>query len=107
MTQGNVHTTDYKVSVDAPAHGTWIKLGGILCQSSYDTKSRVFDVTTGVGINTSNQEPSTCINLLLKQATGGKHPGVSREMVLAHFCAHFESMQREFHNSGFKPEQAV
>jgi biotin--protein ligase len=99
-----VHEADFKVSVDAPRHNnTWIKLGGILCQSSYDATGRYFDVTTGVGINTSNQEPSTCINLLLKQVTEGKHPGVTREELLAHFCTIFERMQTQFEREGFAP----
>jgi biotin--protein ligase len=98
-----VHKEDYKVSVDAPRHNTWIKLGGILCQSTYDATGKFFDVTTGVGINTTNQEPSTCINLLLKEVTGGQHPGVTREAVLALFCSIFEGMQARFEREGFTP----
>lgn len=41
------------------------KAGGILCQSEYVDKK--FRVITGVGLNVSNDEPSCCVNQLVRQ----------------------------------------
>jgi biotin--protein ligase len=49
-----------------------LKLGGILCHSSY--REGQFHVIMGVGLNVSNREPTTCVQALVEaaasQATG-------------------------------------
>lgn len=41
-----------------------IKIGGILCQStSFNNK---FDIIAGIGINVSNEKPTTCLNTMLE-----------------------------------------
>lgn len=42
------------------------KIGGILCQSEF--KDGAFRVTTGIGINISNKEPTTCLQEVLSTA---------------------------------------
>jgi biotin--protein ligase len=42
-----------------------LKIGGILCQSEFHDGK--FDVTTGIGINIFNQEPTTCIMDVLQK----------------------------------------
>mmetsp|Transcript_12765 Transcript_12765/g.50976 ORF Transcript_12765/g.50976 Transcript_12765/m.50976 type:complete len:281 (+) Transcript_12765:41-883(+) len=79
------------------------KIGGILCQSEYvDGK---FRVVTGVGINVANDEPSTCINQLIRQYSP-EAAEVSREGVLAAFCNEFEPMLATFEELGFDPFRA-
>lgn len=43
-----------------------VKLGGVLCESS--TAGGVFEIVTGVGLNVSNEVPTTCLNALAKDA---------------------------------------
>ena len=50
------------------AASTALKIGGILCQSSFDYKTKTFDVITGVGFNVENEEPTTCLRRLVLDA---------------------------------------
>ena len=50
------------------------KIGGILCQSSFDYKSKTFDVITGVGFNVENETPTTCLRRLVVDAVTAKLP---------------------------------
>ena len=42
-----------------------MKLGGVLCHSTY--RQQEFHVVIGVGLNLDNSSPTTCINDLIKQ----------------------------------------
>ncbi|PRW20579.1 biotin-- ligase 2-like [Chlorella sorokiniana] len=41
-----------------------LKLGGILCHSSY--RDQLFHIVIGVGLNLSNREPTTCVDALIE-----------------------------------------
>ncbi|OQR82587.1 biotin-protein ligase [Achlya hypogyna] len=73
-----------------------MKLAGVLCQSEY-FQGR-FCLTTGIGINISNPEPTTCLNKLV----GGTTP-VTREAFMAVYCNIYEPMEAEFKRSGIAP----
>ena len=42
-----------------------MKIGGILCHSTY--RSEEFQVVVGVGLNLDNSQPTTCVNDILRQ----------------------------------------
>jgi len=66
------------------------KIGGVLCQSSSIGNDR-FQVVVGVGINTENDEPTTCLRSMAKGSVNGS-ASVSRESVLAEFFNSFEEL---------------
>lgn len=72
-----------------------VKLGGILCQSSYFLGQ--FVVTIGVGVNVTNEAPTKCLRQLFEPSP----QDVSRETLLAAFFTVFEPMLDEFDRSGF------
>ncbi|ETW04837.1 biotin-[acetyl-CoA-carboxylase] ligase [Aphanomyces invadans] len=71
-----------------------LKLGGILCQSEYFQGQ--FHVTTGIGINVSNNNPTICLNQLLPSP-------ITKEAFLVEFCNVFEPMEEQFKAQGFAP----
>lgn len=79
---------------------TPVKLGGILCQSSYFLGQ--FTVTIGFGVNVTNEHPTKC----LKQLFEPSPEDVSRETLLAAFFTVFEPMLDEFDRSGFSSFKA-
>lgn len=75
-----------------------LKIGGILCQSSFWKGE--FVVTIGVGLNVTNSQPTRCVrDLFLPEHQGS----VSRESVLAAFFTQFEPMWDRFQREGFEP----
>ena len=66
-------------SAETPAR----KIGGILCQSHYQDSR--FVVTTGVGLNVSNDKPTTCISALANRT-------VSQEALLGEFFNAFDDL---------------
>eukprot|EP01027_Heterolobosea_sp_BB2_P014634 GEZU01020997.1.p1 GENE.GEZU01020997.1~~GEZU01020997.1.p1 ORF type:complete len:230 (-),score=69.45 GEZU01020997.1:79-768(-) len=90
-----------------------LKIGGIICHSSYLPDVAKFDITTGVGINVWNEEPTTCLNALLRRVvnenTAGSNttttmkPIITKESLLANFLNEFESMYATFDKHGFDP----
>ncbi|KAG2907642.1 hypothetical protein PC115_g13852 [Phytophthora cactorum] len=78
------------------------KIGGILCQSEY--RDGKFSVTTGIGINISNQTPTICLQDILGTE---EHPcTVTKEEFLAAFCNAYEPMEKLFLEKGFEPFMA-
>jgi biotin--protein ligase len=75
------------------------KVGGVLCQSS-SMKGGAFDICIGVGLNLDNEQPTTCINKLLRGLEGAP---VGREELLASFCNVFEPWLEELEVRGFAP----
>ncbi|KDO25492.1 hypothetical protein SPRG_09434 [Saprolegnia parasitica CBS 223.65] len=69
-----------------------MKIAGVLCQSEY-FQGR-FCLTTGIGFNISNPEPTTCLNKLVGNA-------VTREAFMAAYCNVYEPMEAEFRRTGF------
>lgn len=60
-----------------------LKLGGILCQSTY--RDQKFHLVSGVGLNVDNRQPTTCVNELFeaKQRVAGLAPpyaNISKEV---------------------------
>ncbi|KAH9605632.1 hypothetical protein KSS87_003037 [Heliosperma pusillum] len=42
-----------------------LKVGGVLCTSTY--KSKKFNISVGIGVNVDNRQPTTCLNERLQQ----------------------------------------
>ncbi|KAM7259438.1 hypothetical protein ACFE04_015179 [Oxalis oulophora] len=49
-----------------------LKVGGILCTSTY--KSKKFNVSAGIGLNIDNENPTTCLNSALRESSSGRWP---------------------------------
>lgn len=86
-----------------------LKIGGVLCHSSY--RDNAFFMTVGIGINVSNEEPTTCLNTMLQDCIGGQHtvgcPVVfTREEVVAGISNALESMLDGLASRGFEPFKA-
>lgn len=71
-----------------------IKIGGILCHSSYRDSS--FCMTVGVGINVANSNPTTCLNDIF-----GNDAEIRREDVVAGIVYRVESMLPQLAANGF------
>lgn len=76
------------------------KVGGVICQSSYT--GRAFDITIGIGINISNNRPTTCMDEIASNLKKEK-VFLGRSTVLASFFNQFESAIQEFRMHGFDP----
>ncbi|CAN6271539.1 unnamed protein product [Urochloa humidicola] len=76
-----------------------LKVGGILCTSSYEPK--VYNICTGIGLNVDNEKPTTCLNAALQEANVIS-PRLKREDILAHFFNKFENLFEIFSNQGFQ-----
>ena len=59
------HSMDIKIKWPNDVYSKNLKIGGILCHSTY--RSKEFQVVIGVGLNLDNSEPTTCVNDLLRQ----------------------------------------
>ena len=91
-----------------------VKIGGALIHTTY--QGNRFNVLTGIGINVSNAEPTTCINkVIARQLAAAGRPaataaagegdvvGVSREVLLAHILNALERCFDVFEAQGFGP----
>ncbi|CAN6237237.1 unnamed protein product [Urochloa humidicola] len=76
-----------------------LKVGGILCTSSYEPK--VYNICTGIGLNVDNEKPTTCLNAAL-QKPNVISPKLKREDILAYFFNKFENLFEIFSNQGFQ-----
>ncbi|XP_076941765.1 biotin--protein ligase 1, chloroplastic-like isoform X2 [Bidens hawaiensis] len=76
-----------------------LKVGGILCTSTY--KSKKFNVSVGVGLNVDNDKPTTSLNAALQKLTCGYR--FSREDITSAFFNKFEHLFHILINQGFKP----
>jgi biotin--protein ligase len=116
---------DVQVKWPNDIYSSGVKIGGTLIHTTYQGNS--FNVLTGVGINVSNAEPTTCINQILARqlaaaggsavsaagdtrraggVTGGDtgdEIGVSRELLLAHIMNALERCFNVFKTQGFAP----
>jgi biotin--protein ligase len=90
-------TTEYSSFVLPPKHGHYSKIGGVLCESSYDYNTKSFIVIAGIGLNATNTTPTTC----LKSLSGDNENIICRETVLSSFFNEFEPMLEEFNVTGF------
>lgn len=56
---------DVRIKWPNDIYSNGMKIGGILCHSTY--RSKEFQVVVGVGLNLDNSQPTTCVNHLLQQ----------------------------------------
>ncbi|KAJ0638151.1 putative carbon--nitrogen ligase [Helianthus annuus] len=76
-----------------------LKVGGILCTSTY--KAKKFNVSAGVGLNVDNDKPTTSLNAALQKLTCDYH--LRREDITSAFFNKFEHLFHILINQGFKP----
>lgn len=77
-----------------------IKVGGILCTSTYSSKK--FNVSVGIGLNVDNELPTTCLNKVLREMCSVGCYKLKREEILAAFFKRFEDLFDVFINRGFQ-----
>lgn len=82
------------------------KVGGILCQAAWDGER--FQLVVGLGVNVSNEAPSTSLHALaLRRAgvagEGGIREQLTRENILAGTLNAFEGMHAQLERDGFSP----
>lgn len=90
---------DIKIKWPNDLYLNGIKVGGILCTSTYKTKK--FNVSTGIGLNVNNEEPTTCLNAVLRKLSDSANQ-FRREDVIAAFFNKFETFYDIFINQGFQ-----
>nr|XP_043618858.1 biotin--protein ligase 2-like [Erigeron canadensis] len=76
-----------------------LKVGGILCTSTY--RSKKFNVCVGVGLNVDNDKPTTSLNAALRKLTFGYQ--LQREDITSAFFNKFEHLFHTLINHGFRP----
>lgn len=76
-----------------------LKVGGILCTSTY--RSKKFNVCAGIGLNLDNEKLTTCLNAVLHEISSGSYR-LTREDMLAAFFNKFEELFQVFLNQGFQ-----
>eukprot|EP01104_Vermistella_antarctica_P010227 TRINITY_DN2709_c0_g1_i1.p1 TRINITY_DN2709_c0_g1~~TRINITY_DN2709_c0_g1_i1.p1 ORF type:complete len:510 (+),score=110.76 TRINITY_DN2709_c0_g1_i1:169-1698(+) len=81
------------------------KIGGVLCQSSY-FQGR-FDVTIGVGINLTNDLPTTSLKHEMAKCDGEAADRLTRPKMLAEFITQFSNLMKTFGDVGFAPLQPL
>ncbi|XP_078444546.1 biotin--protein ligase 2-like [Wolffia australiana] len=81
---------------DLYLHG--LKVGGVLCTSTY--KSKKFNVSAGVGLNLDNEKPTTSLNAARREISSVSQP-LQREEILASFFNNFERLYERFMKEGF------
>ena len=60
--QGN--SLDVRIKWPNDIYSNGMKIGGVLCHSTY--RSKEFQVVIGVGLNLDNSQPTTCVNDILQ-----------------------------------------
>ncbi|XP_022856814.1 biotin--protein ligase 2-like isoform X2 [Olea europaea var. sylvestris] len=76
-----------------------LKVGGILCTSTY--RSKKFSVSAGIGLNVSNEKPTTCLNAIIQRLTSVVYQ-LQREDIVAAFFNKFENYYDIFICQGFQ-----
>ncbi|CAA3003768.1 biotin-- ligase 2-like isoform X1 [Olea europaea subsp. europaea] len=76
-----------------------LKVGGILCTSTYTSKK--FNVSAGIGVNVSNEKPTTCLNAVIQRLTSVAYQ-LQREDIMAAFFNKFENYYDIFQSQGFQ-----
>lgn len=59
------HVLDIRIKWPNDMYSNGMKVGGILCHSTY--RSKQFCVVIGVGLNLDNSQPTTCVNDVLQR----------------------------------------
>ena len=115
--RGSGKSVDVRVKWPNDLYSGGLKIGGVLCTSTYTEGA--FDVVVGVGINLDNDAPTTCVNaiigaawdaLLAESAPGGAGTDradffvaprrATREALAAGFMNRFEALSGLLATSG-------
>ncbi|KAL3504095.1 hypothetical protein ACH5RR_033936 [Cinchona calisaya] len=94
-----IQLLDVKIKWPNDLYLDGLKVGGILCTSTY--RSKKFNVSAGVGLNVSNEKPTTSLNAILKKLTPVACE-LQREDVMASFFNKFENLYNVFMQEGFQ-----
>ncbi|KAJ9516269.1 hypothetical protein QJQ45_001102 [Haematococcus lacustris] len=89
-----------------------LKIGGALIHTSWSGSG--FKVVVGIGLNLTNNQPTTCLQQLLEQAHSSQESGasgrepdtcpvISRELLLANVVSHLDECFSVFEQHGFAP----
>lgn len=78
-----------------PGKKEYIKIGGILVNSSYSSGN--YDLVVGIGLNTTNAAPTTSLNALLPPSLAP----FTLEKLLARILTKFEGIYTSFCRTGF------
>ncbi|BFG19158.1 hypothetical protein CerSpe_054320 [Prunus speciosa] len=90
---------DVKIKWPNDLYLNGLKVGGILCTSTF--KSKQFNVSAGIGLNVDNEKPTTCLNTFLRELSVTTYQ-FRREDILASFFDKFEKFYELFINQGFQ-----
>ena len=96
--KGTGTAVDAKIKWPNDLYSGGLKIGGVLCTSTYSDGG--FDVVVGVGINLDNATPTTCVNDIVRkrlekdglQACFDEKTKLTRESLMAGFANRFEAM---------------
>ncbi|XP_065880934.1 biotin--protein ligase 2-like [Euphorbia lathyris] len=91
---------DVKIKWPNDIYLNGLKVGGILCTSTY--RSKKFNVSAGIGLNIDNDKPTTCLNGVLRELSPSA-PKLRREHFLSTFFNKFENFYGLFTSQGFQP----
>ncbi|KAF7816897.1 biotin--protein ligase 2 [Senna tora] len=92
-------SVDVKIKWPNDLYLNGLKVGGILCTSTY--KSKKFNVSAGIGLNVNNEKPTTCLDTGLRGLSVEAYQ-FQREDILAAFFNKFEKFYNLFVNEGFQ-----
>jgi biotin--protein ligase len=96
--KGTGTAVDAKIKWPNDLYSGGLKIGGVLCTSTYSDGG--FDVVVGVGINLDNATPTTCVNDIVRKrlekdglrACFDEKTKLTRESLMAGFANRFEAM---------------
>jgi biotin--protein ligase len=87
-----------------------VKIGGALIHTTWAASTQQFCVLTGIGLNVSNSQPTTCLDDIIisqqqqQQQQQKQGPArVCKEQLLACVLNHLESCFDTFQSQGFEP----
>mmetsp|Transcript_17188 Transcript_17188/g.37374 ORF Transcript_17188/g.37374 Transcript_17188/m.37374 type:complete len:363 (-) Transcript_17188:367-1455(-) len=110
------HAVDCRIKWPNDVYSGNDKIGGVICESTYDMDTKKFIVTLGCGINVANQMPTTCVQTMVKEraaqlsksSSGVQRPRTmslpplpGREAVLGAIMTQMERNLDTFQEEGF------
>ncbi|KAL3163002.1 hypothetical protein ABBQ32_009434 [Trebouxia sp. C0010 RCD-2024] len=99
---------DVRIKWPNDIYSSGMKIGGVLCHSTY--RSKEFQVVIGVGLNLDNSQPTTCVNDILQdrhaelQQQSTWQP-ITREELLACILDKLQGLLATLVATGFAPLQ--
>ncbi|KAL6515581.1 ATP-dependent 5'-3' DNA helicase hcs1 [Orobanche hederae] len=97
--QNGMPSLDVRIKWPNDLYLDGLKVGGILCTSTF--KSKKFNVSAGIGLNVNNPQPTLCLNAVLRRL-GCVASRLRREYILAAFFNKFECFYDIFISQGFQ-----